>query len=80
MPQRYSGSFTYSKCAQPGRIDAHRRPHVDLVIVLETLRAHVLPPLDVLRLPVLERALQPLVAGEPDVIGNFLGRNHEGRF
>ena len=32
-----------------GWIDADRRAHVDLVIVLEPLRAHVLPPLDVLR-------------------------------
>ena len=46
----------------PVRVDADRRAHVHLVVILEPLRPHVLPPLDVLRLPVLERALQPLVA------------------
>jgi hypothetical protein len=55
------------------RIDADGRAHVDLVIVLEPLRPHVLPPLDVLRLPVLERPLQPLVARQPDVVRNLLG-------
>ena len=57
----------------PRRIDADRRAHVDLVVVLEALRSHVLPPLDVLRLPVLQRALQTLVARMADVIGDFLG-------
>ena len=73
MPQRYSGSLTYLEVRPAGRIDADGRPHVDLVIVLEPLRPHVLPPLDVLRLPVLERALQALVAGEADVVGNLFG-------
>ena len=57
----------------PGRIDAHRRADVDLVVVLKPLRAHVLPPLNVLRLPVLERALQTLVAREADVVGDLFG-------
>ena len=56
-----------------GRIDADGGPDVDLVIVLEALRPHVLPPLDVLWLPVLERPLQALVAGETDVVRNFFG-------
>src|SRR6185436_9216496 len=59
------------------RIDADGRPHVHLVMVLESLRAHVAPPLQVLGLPVLERALEPLVAREVDVIGYAIGGNHE---
>ena len=55
------------------RIDADRGAHVDLVVVLEPLRPHVLPPLDVLRLPVLERALQALVQVQIDVVGNLVG-------
>src|SRR4029079_17885190 len=49
---------------------------VDLVVILKALRAHVAPPLDVLRLPMLERALQPLVAGQVDVVRDLLGGNH----
>ncbi len=63
---------------RPSRwVDADGRPDVDLVVVLESLRTHVLPPLDVLRLPVLERALQPLVARQSDVIGNAFGGDHD---
>ncbi len=58
---------------RPSRgIDADGGTHIDLVVVLEPLRAHVLPPLDVLRLPMLERALQTLVARQADVIRNLL--------
>src|SRR5579859_7680349 len=53
------------------RIDADRSAHVHLVIILEALRPHVAPPLDVLRLPVLERALQTLVARQADVVRDF---------
>src|SRR5690606_11847677 len=60
-----------------GWIHADRGADVDLVVVLEALRAHVLPPLDVLRLPVLEGALQPLVARQADVVRNLLSGNHE---
>ena len=56
-----------------GGIDADRGPHVHLVVVLKALRPHVAPPLDVLRLPVFERALQALVARQTDVVGNFFG-------
>jgi hypothetical protein len=59
-----------------GRIDADRGAHVDLVIVLEALRPHVLPPLDVFRLPVFQRALQALVARQPDVVRYAFGGNH----
>ena len=51
-----------------GGIDADRGAQVDLVAVLEPRRPHVAPPIEVGRLPVLERALQPLVAGEVDVV------------
>src|SRR5205085_10927377 len=60
----------------PLGIDADRGPEVDLVIVLESLRPHFAPPLQVFRLPVFERSLQALVAGEVDVVRNPLGRNH----
>ena len=56
--------------------DPDRRPQVPLVVVLEPLRAHLAPPLQVLRLPVLERPLQPLVVREVDVIRDLLGGNH----
>ncbi len=56
-----------------GGIDAHGGADVDLVQVLESLRPHVAPPLDVGRLPVLQRALQALVAREADVIRDALG-------
>ena len=58
-------------------VDADRGAQVDLVVVLEPLRPHVAPPLDVLRLPVLERALQPLVAREVDVVRDLLGGDHD---
>ena len=47
--------------------DGDRRAQVD-VVVLEGDRAELLPPLDELRLPRLERPLQPAVAGEVDVV------------
>src|SRR5262245_62010752 len=52
----------------PRWIDADGRPHVHLMVVLKSLQTHVMPPLDVFRLPMLERALQPLVAREADVV------------
>src|SRR5262249_8823788 len=55
------------------RVDADGRPHVDLVIVLKALRPHLPPPLDVLRLPVLERPLQTFVARQVDVIRDSFG-------
>jgi hypothetical protein len=60
----------------PGWIDADSGTHVDLVVILEPLRAHVFPPLDVFRLPVLERALESFVARKADVVGNLLRGNH----
>ena len=47
--------------------DGDRRAQVD-VVVLEGDRAELLPPVDELRLPRLERPLQPPVAGEVDVV------------
>jgi hypothetical protein len=41
--------------------------------VLETLRAHVLPPLDVRRLPMLQRALQALVQVQVNVVRDLVG-------
>src|SRR5215510_10239477 len=61
----------------PLGVDADRGPDVHLVVILEPLRPHVPPPLDVFRLPVLERALQALVAREVYIVRNLLGRDHE---
>src|SRR5262249_14945003 len=48
-------------------VDADRGAQID-VARLEPLRTHVVPPLEELRLPVLERALQPAIATEVDVV------------
>ena len=50
--------------------DGDRRAQVH-VVVLEGDRAELLPPLDELRLPRLERPLQPAVVGEVDVVGDL---------
>jgi hypothetical protein len=68
--------FDVLEMRPPFGVDADRGAHVDLVVVLEPLRPHVLPPLDVLRLPVFERALETLVAGQVDVIRDLLGGDH----
>jgi hypothetical protein len=54
-----------------GRVDADRGAQVD-VEVLRAVGAHVLPPVDELGLPVLQRALQGLVVVEVDVVGDLL--------
>ena len=62
---------------RPARgVDADRRAQVHLVAVLEPGRPHVAPPIEIRRLPVLERAQQPLVAGQVDVVRNFFRRDH----
>src|SRR5438128_2944091 len=70
------GQLDVLEVRPPARIDADRRANVDLVVILEPLRSHVAPPLDVLRLPMLERALQALVAREVHVVRNLLGGDH----
>ena len=60
-----------------GGVHADGGAQVDLVMILEALRPHVAPPVQVGRLPVLQRALQALVAGEVDVVRNALARDHE---
>src|SRR5262245_15319031 len=52
-------------------VDADRSPQIH-VARLETVGSHVLPPLEELGLPILERALQPTVAAEVDVVRNPL--------
>jgi len=51
-------------------VDAHGRaqPHV---LLLEAGRTHVLPPVDVVGQPLLERAQQLLVVAQGDVVGNL---------
>ena len=51
-------------------IDAHRSAQID-VHVGRTFGTHVVPPVDEVRLPLLQRALQGAVAGEVHVVGNF---------
>src|SRR5262249_32747160 len=53
-------------------IDADCGAEIDL-IGLEAFGAHLLPPIDELRLPRLERALELLVVGEVDVVRDTLG-------
>src|SRR5262249_576970 len=45
---------------------------------LPAARAHLLPPVDEVRLPGLECALQALVARQVDVVGNLLVGQHGG--
>ena len=42
------------------------------VVVLVGDRAHLLPPVEELRLPALEGPLQPAVVGQPDVVGDLV--------
>jgi hypothetical protein len=61
----------------PRRIDTDGRAQIHLVLVLEPLGAHVPPPVEVRRLPVLERAQQPLVAREVHVVRDTFVELHE---
>jgi hypothetical protein len=72
-PPAVFGKFYVLEVGPSGGIDAHRGTNVDLVVILESLRAHVFPPLDVFGLPVFESPLQTFIAGESDVIWNLLG-------
>jgi hypothetical protein len=54
-------------------VDADRGAQED-VVRLEALGAHRAPPVDELRLPLLERALQPLVGREVDVVRDLRGQ------
>src|SRR6185295_14295817 len=58
-------------------LDRHRGAQVD-VALLPADRPLLLPPVDELRLPGLERALQPLVAREVDVVRDLLVGEHGG--
>ncbi len=53
------------------RVDAGGGAQVD-VVVGRALRADVVPPVDEVRLPLLERALQRAVVGEVDVVRDLL--------
>src|SRR5207249_3104 len=57
------------------RIDRHGGAQVDRVL-LEALRAHLAPPGEEVRLPLLERALQALVGGQVYVVRDFLVQLH----
>src|SRR6202022_4930346 len=70
------GELHVLEVGPPFRVHADGRAHVYLVVILEALRPHVPPPLKILRLPVLERALQTLVARKVDVVGDFLSGDH----
>ena len=58
-----------------GRIDRDGRAQVDLVL-LEARGPHLAPPVDEVRLPRLERALQTLVRGEVDVVRDLVVEAH----
>src|SRR5215470_7085221 len=53
------------------RVDAHGGPEID-VLGLEAVGAHLHPPVEELRMPLLERALQAAVVGEADVVRDAL--------
>ena len=51
------------------RVDADGGAQIDLRL-LKTLRTHVVPPVEIVGPPRLERALELLVGGEVDIVGN----------
>src|SRR5215467_2385463 len=53
------------------RVDAHGGPQID-VLGLEAVGAHLRPPFEELRMPLLERALQTAIVGEADVVRDAL--------
>src|SRR2546428_8815856 len=53
------------------RVDRHGGAQIDRVL-LEALRAHLAPPGEEVRLPLLERALQALVGGQVHVVRDLL--------
>src|SRR5579871_4691292 len=53
------------------RLDAHCRPQIHIEPV-RALRPHVSPPIEKLRLPMLEGALQHLIACQVHVVGDLL--------
>jgi hypothetical protein len=57
------------------RIDRHRGAQVHQRL-LEALRPHVLPPVDVARVPAFERLEHAAVLGEVDVVRDFLAIIH----
>ncbi len=57
-------------------IDRDRRTQVDLV-GLEAAGTGILPPLQVVRLPLLERALKAAIARQVDVVGDLLVELHQ---
>src|SRR5215469_5992189 len=52
------------------RVDRRRGSQIDIPL-LETLGTELAPPVEESRLPFLERALQPAVVRERDVVGNL---------
>src|SRR5262249_54322548 len=70
------GQLDVIEMRPPFRVDADGRTNIDAVVVLEPLRPHVVPPLDVFGLPVLERAQEPLVARQVHVVRDALSGNH----
>ena len=62
--------FDVTKLRPTGRINAHCRAQVHLVLH-RTFGAHVVPPVQVVRLPMLKRTLQRFVLGQVDVVRDF---------
>jgi hypothetical protein len=63
------GHLHVAELGPAARVHPHGGAQVDLRL-LEALGAHLLPPVDVVGLPGFERALQLLVAGQVDVVGD----------
>src|SRR5262249_55308650 len=55
----------------PLRVDAHGRPEID-VLGLKAIGAHLHPPVEELRMPLLQRTLQPTVVGKAHVVRDAL--------
>jgi hypothetical protein len=67
------GQLDVIEMRPPRSIHADRGAQVDLVAVLEPRRPHFAPPVEIRRLPVLERAQQPLVARKSNVVRDLVG-------
>ncbi|MNX39019.1 hypothetical protein D3C86_693660 [compost metagenome] len=66
------GHFDVVEMRPAVRFHADRRAQV-YVETVRAVRPHVLPPLQIVGLPMLQRALQGAVAGQIDVIGDLVG-------
>jgi len=64
------GHLHMTKLRPALRVDAHRSAQI-YIEILAALGAHIVPPRQVIGLPLFERALQCAVFGEVDVVGDL---------